>query len=105
MSNNRTEGFIQVIGNSALEINVALQQIQQRLDHAKGLSGRILRYDRMRVDPATADEDALTKGASDDTFVTLGTVQTITAQKTFDTVAIRVIDGNDQLIHAFGTTT
>jgi len=33
------------------------------------------------------------------------TAQTIRAGKTWDTKPIRIIDGNSQLIHAFGTKT
>ena len=63
MSNHESEGPIQVFGNSPQEINDALAQISNRLDHLKGLRGRTLLYDRVRAEDPRARGDVLTSGS------------------------------------------
>jgi hypothetical protein len=63
MSNRQSEGPIQVFTNDVREINDALAQIGNRLDHLKGLRGRTELWDRVRADDPTADQDVLTKGS------------------------------------------
>ena len=112
MSDNLTRAPLQVFDLDISQINDALRQIQNQLDEMQGLRGRALVWDRMQVSDPTVSLDALNLGSAGlGTFVTTGTAQTITATKTFtanqtwDTKAIRVIDGNGQLIHSFGTIT
>lgn len=63
MSNRESEGPIQVWGNSPQEINDALAQISNRLDHLKGLRGRTQIWDRIRANDPSADQDVLTRGS------------------------------------------
>jgi hypothetical protein len=63
MARNRTAGAIQVADNSVASINIALQQVLNRLDTASGLRGPATVNDRLAVsDPADA-ADAVTKGS------------------------------------------
>lgn len=116
MADNRSQGPVQVMDTSLISINDALRQVQIRLDHLKGLNGRVLTYDRVRVDDPTAAEDAVSLGTGQTTLVTVSSTQTITAVKTFSalltatagatiTAPVRVLDSSGNLVHAFGTTT
>ena len=49
MSNRLSLGPVQVVENSVISINDALRQIQNRLDEMKGLRGRSLTFDRIKV--------------------------------------------------------
>src|SRR3972149_2112369 len=112
MSDNLTRAPLQIFDLDISQLNDMFRQIQNQLDEIQGLRGRALIFDRVQVSDPTVDSDALTQGAAGlGTFVTTGTAQTISGAKTFtanqtwNTKAIRVIDGNDQLIHSFGTIT
>ncbi len=61
MGSNLTQGVVQVMGNSVMEINDALRQIQIRLDAQKGLSGRAVVHDRQGVSDPTVGSDAVTQ--------------------------------------------
>jgi hypothetical protein len=63
MSNRESEGPIQVFSNDVREINDALAQIGNRLDHLKGLRGRTTVYDRVRANDPSEDQDVLTRGS------------------------------------------
>src|SRR3972149_4015798 len=112
MSDNLTRAPLQVFDLDISQLNGGLRQIQNQLDEMHGLRGRALVWDRMQVSDPTVSLDALNLGSAGlGTFVATGTAPTITAKKNFtanqtwDTKAIRVIDGNGQLIHSFGTIT
>ena len=126
MSDRLSLGPIQVVGNSPFEINDAFRQVSERLDELKGLRGRGMIFDRVRVDDPAVSSDAMTLGSfseSVDVFVTLVTVQTITAAKTFsgtvtfgstttfqNTVtlsqaSLRYADSNGTVLHSFGSST
>lgn len=63
MSNRESEGPIQVFTNDVREINDALAQISNRLDHLKGLRGRTEVFDRIRANDPSADQDVITRGS------------------------------------------
>ena len=63
MSSNESKGPIQVFGNSAVEINDALRQIQEQLDAIQGLRGRSLVFDRVRASDPTVDQDVVTRAS------------------------------------------
>lgn len=63
MSRNLSLGGIQVFDNSIASINLALLQVQMRLDELKGLHGRSLIYDRVRADDPNESSDAVTLGS------------------------------------------
>jgi hypothetical protein len=63
MSNNLTEGVIQVGDVSVFSINAALMQVLERLDHLKGLRGRSETWDRHRVESPAAARDAVDLGS------------------------------------------
>lgn len=62
MAQGLTQGPIQVVTNSPAEINQALVTITNILDELRGLRGRILTYDRIRAEAATASDDVVTLG-------------------------------------------
>jgi len=59
MVNNATLGPVEVYDNSAMSINLALNEMAERIDQLKGLRGRTLLYDRTRIDSPSANEDAV----------------------------------------------
>ena len=126
MSDRLSMGPIQITSVSVFEVNDALRQVSERIDELKGLRGRGMIFDRVRVDDPTVSSDAMTLGSfgsSVDVFVTLVTTQTITAAKTFsgavtfgstttfqNTVtlsqaSLRYADSNGTVLHSFGSST
>jgi len=105
MVDRLTMGPVQIWdAGDVMQINDAFRQVCERIDGLKGLSGRAEVWDRVRVDDPTDTQDALTLGDADlNAYVTRTTTQTITGQKTFNGVALRVVDSNGTLIHALGT--
>lgn len=63
MSTNRSEGPVQVVEASVAAINLALRDVQNRLDALKGLRGRVMTYDRIRADAAEEADDCVTLGS------------------------------------------
>jgi len=61
MGSNLTQGPIQILGNSIVEINDALRQVQIRIDAMSGLSGRAQIHDRVGVSDPIDASDAVTK--------------------------------------------
>lgn len=59
MVNNLTQGPIEVFDASVGSINLAFAQVVECLDQLKGLRGRALVYDRVRIDSPVVDEDAV----------------------------------------------
>jgi len=59
MSNNLSLGPIQCFDNSVVSINLALQEVLERIDQLKGLRGRSEIWDRARVSTPSADTDAV----------------------------------------------
>jgi hypothetical protein len=72
MSDRLSQGPVQVFGNSPVEINDALRQISDRLDEAKGLRGRALMFDRLRVDNPLVTKDAVNLDTGDASAVAVG---------------------------------
>ena len=114
MSNRDSLGPIQITGVSVFELNDALQQVMERIDALKGLRGRGMIYDRVRVDDPTVASDAMTLGTFDDSttvFVTKTTTQTISGLKTFtatvtlNAASLRYTDSNGTVLHCFGSST
>lgn len=125
MTRNRTLGTVLVTELSVPALNDALRRIQGRIDEIKGLKGRSLIWDRVRGDDPEEASDFVTRQYGDVTFVDVGSDQEITGQKTFTTTilltqgarvaggsitgqepaVLRWIDLNNQLIHAWGTST
>jgi hypothetical protein len=62
MTTQQTLGPVQVMGTSLVEINDALRQIQKRIDALAGLNGRVTIHDRVGVDDAVVDTDAVNQG-------------------------------------------
>lgn len=56
-------GGIQIFDNTIGSINLALLEVQTRLDELKGLHGRSLIYDRVRANDPTEANDAVTLGS------------------------------------------
>ncbi len=83
MADNLSEGPVQVFSDDVMAINDALRQLCERMDHIKGLRGRVLAYDRVRGDDPTEQQDAVTLGAGPSSFVTLANAQTVAGEKTF----------------------
>lgn len=79
MAQRESLGPIQVTDNSVSAINDALRQLQERQDEAKGLSGDTTIHSGLTTDSLTTES---------------ATVNTV-----------RVVDEDDHLVHAFGTTT
>ena len=79
----RSLGPVQVIGNSVQEINDALRALQQQVDLLRGLSGRVVIYDRVRVSDPVEDDDAVNLRLANIDYVTITTEQDITGDKTF----------------------
>lgn len=63
MVSNRTGGAIQVSDASALSINLALQQILERIDKVDGLRGPSTTHDRRGVGSPTDSGDAVNAGS------------------------------------------
>jgi hypothetical protein len=63
MARNRTAGAIQVADNSVASINIALQQVLNRLDTAFGLRGPASVNDRLAVSEPSDNADAVNKGS------------------------------------------
>jgi len=63
MSENLSLGPVQLFDNSVDAINLALRGLQDLLDEAKGLRGRVMVYDRIRADDPTETDDVVTLGA------------------------------------------
>jgi len=59
VTDNLTLGPVQVFSNDVSEINLALRLLSERMDELKGLRGRSLIFDRVRVDDAEENKDAL----------------------------------------------
>ena len=70
MSNNLTQGAVQVFNNDVASINLALIQLQERSDQQKGLRGRAEVWDRNRVNNPTDTQDAVTLGDIDESETT-----------------------------------
>ena len=62
MSKNLSLGAIQVFGNTVAEINQAFLQLQSRADEQRGLRGRALVHDRLRLDNPTVSDDGVALG-------------------------------------------
>lgn len=92
MANNQQRTVTQVIGNQPFEINVALQALQTQLDEIQGLRGRAKIFDRVLVSNPTTAGDALNLGDFGERVATL-------------TLALRLVDSQGNLVHAFGATT
>lgn len=94
MSNRLSLGPVQVYGDTVADINLALRELQERLDAMKGLRGRSLIYDRMRVDDPTEIKDAINRPLAatslpstvveDNTAETITGTWTVTGSWTFD---------------------
>lgn len=102
MSDRLSRGPFQVITNDPLEINDALGRVREELDQIQGLRGRARIYDRVAVGAPSVDDDAAQFGDLPGGPVLLTGAQTITGLKTIKGVALRFVDANDTLIHAFG---
>lgn len=63
MADRSSEGPININDLNIFEINDAFRQIQDRLDHLKGLRGRTLTYDRIRSEDPRERSDVLTSGS------------------------------------------
>jgi hypothetical protein len=59
MSQNLTLGPVLVFDNSVAAINFALIELQDRTDKARGIKGRTLVHDRLRVSDDTEADDAV----------------------------------------------
>ena len=59
MVDNLTKGPVQVISNDVPSLNVALLDLQERIDELSGLRGRAMIYDRTRIDSPLVDTDAV----------------------------------------------
>ena len=80
MSTNLSLGPIQCHDNSIFSINAALMELQERIDHLKGLRGRSEVWDRVRIESPTVNTDAVDLGSLTDrealfhlTFLMAGT--------------------------------
>jgi hypothetical protein len=62
MSNNKSLGAVQVFSADPVQINVALMELANRIDQLKGLRGRALVHDRVRLDNPTASDDGVALG-------------------------------------------
>lgn len=63
MSSNLTLGAVQVLDNSVSSINLALQELLNRIDDIKGLRGRTELWDRAQVSAPTVSTDAVDLGS------------------------------------------
>ena len=105
MAGNLSKGAVQVLDLSVLGVNQAIMEVQRRIDQLSGLNGRTVIYDLVAVEDPVASGDAVNlETAALSSYVTVGTTQTITGQKTFKGVAMRFTDADGNLVHAFGTT-
>lgn len=85
MSNNLSEGPVQIFDTTVAAINLALRDIQARMDAIKGLQGRVMVYDRIRADAAEEADDVVTLGSmttlENQPFVTVSSSTVLTAER------------------------
>jgi hypothetical protein len=62
MSGNLSLGTVQIFSLDVGSINLALMQMQERMDEAKGLRGRAMVHDRLRIDNPVVDDDSVSLG-------------------------------------------
>jgi hypothetical protein len=62
MSRNLSQGIVQIFSMDLSSINLALLDLQNRMDEAKGLRGRAMVHDRLRLDDPTAADDGVSLG-------------------------------------------
>ena len=98
MSERLSQGPVQVFGNSPLEINDALRQVQDKLDALKGLRGRAEMFDRLRVEDPTVSKDAVNLSTRDASNV----VTSPTGRMTYGTDVVKYTDANGTVLHGFG---
>lgn len=89
MSNNGNMGPVQVFSNDVASINLAFIELMNRSDEAKGLRGRAMVFDRVRISDPEVNDDA----------VNLGLLQAGTA---FATIAFPVAATTPLLVSAPG---
>ena len=98
MSDRLSEGPVQVFGNTTIELNDAFRQLQNRLDHLKGLRGRAEVFDRVRVEDPTVSKDAVNLATRDASNV----VTSPTGRMTYGTDVVKYTDANGTDLHGFG---
>lgn len=76
MSQNLSQGPVQVFDNSVTSINDALRQIVDRMDENKGLRGRAVIHDRVGVSDPLEASDAVSKQSISGEITSLPTTVT-----------------------------
>lgn len=97
MSTNLSRGPVQVMGNTVLEINDALRQLQDRLDGVEGLRGRGRIFDRVGVEDPSENKDAVNLATRDATDVVKQG-----GRMTYGTDFVKYTDVNGTDLHGMG---
>ena len=98
MTDRLSEGPIQVFDTSIVGLNDAFRQVQNRLDHLKGLRGRAELFDRVQVSDPVVSGDAVNLSTRD----AEGLVSQTSGFMFYGTTKITYTDSNGTVLHGFG---